>query len=241
MGSTLLTLIESVKLKYGWSDKTLAGNLGVSSHSILSWKSGRRSPKRSLEMKLEELGQKEERKNMEQSSYIIELQKEKIERLENELKENRQENEQSPTHLDLVETEYHFSMCCDFKFNFIKMSVQIMYKEPCSEFKIVTERLGYSEQELRDDIFSFDKMMPYSEHTIHKLRTIDDKARMMQKAKNVIRSFSLAKNGMARYEVTVPVVYRHKNGSKVYVQNRYVVDWFKKTSTSYIHFMNGDN
>lgn len=121
------------------------------------------------------------------------------------------------------------------------MSVQIMYKEPCSEFKVVTDRLGYSEQELRDDIFSFDKMMPYSEHTIHKLRTIDDKARMMQKAKNVIRSFSLAKNEMARYEVTVPVVYRHKNGSKVYVQNRYVVDWFKKTSTSYIHFMNGDN
>lgn len=153
---------------------------------------------------------------------------------------NREQKAQQPKSFPLG-VEYHYSMSCDFKVNFLRMSVDIMYREPCSDFEVLTERFGYSEKELRNDIFSFDKMMPFTEHTIHKLRNADDKTKIMQKAKNIVRSVSLAKNEIASYDIKIPIVYRHKNGSKVYVQNQYLVDWYNKTSVANIHFMNGDN
>ena len=114
-----------------------------------------------------------------------------------------------------------------------------MYQEPCSDFKYICHKLGYSENELRNNIFSFGKMMSYKDHTIHKLRTTDDKEKMMQKVHGIIKGFSFAKDEVANYEIKLPIIYRHKNGQKVYVQNQYIVDYYAKTAKANLHFMNG--
>jgi|DEB0MinimDraft_6_1074348.scaffolds.fasta_scaffold22511_2 DNA-binding XRE family transcriptional regulator len=103
MGSNITNLIDSVKNIYGWNDKQLAESLGVSSHSILSWKSGRRSPKRAIEIELEKLGnggkgEKMLDNQLQDKDYIIKLQKEKIALLEKKLERVASQN----TEIDLL-------------------------------------------------------------------------------------------------------------------------------------------
>lgn len=84
MGS-IQELIELVKVNHGFNDKQIAEKLGVSEHSVLSWRSGRRRPRRDKELLLTEMSKKEERANMNQLSYIIDLQKEKIDYQQNKI------------------------------------------------------------------------------------------------------------------------------------------------------------
>lgn len=174
-------------------------------------------------------------RNQNNEQQLIDLQKEKIERLEKKILQNKEANKESE-----LEIDFHFHMNCSFVYKLSSLSVDIMYEEPCSNFEYICGKLGYTEEILKNDIFSFNKMLPYSKHTIHQLRTIDDKKKMKDKAMGIIKSFSYAKNEIAKYCLEIPVVYRHKNGKKVRVVNQYLVDWHNKTAEVNISFINED-
>ena len=168
------------------------------------------------------------------NQQLINLQQEKIERLEKKILQNKKVNKKTEPDID-----YHFSMNCSFIYKLPSLSVDIMYQEPCSNFEYISKKLGYTEETLRNDIFSFNKMLPYSKHTIHLLRTKDDKKKMKDKVMGIIKSFSYAKNEISKYNLEIPVIYRHKNGKKVRVINQYLVDWHDKTAEVNISFING--
>ena len=174
---------------------------------------------------------------MNQQNRLIEYQEKEIIQLR---KENKRLSNINNNYLDNeIGTDYQFSMDVKFKFRPSQFAVDIMYVKALTPYDYIVKKLGYSKIELQN-IFSFGKYINYKDHTIHQLRSEDQKAMMLQKASNIIRSMLFSKDEMAAYNLKLPITYLSKNGEKVHAINQFLVDWEAKTAVANIHFMNGD-
>ena len=174
---------------------------------------------------------------MNQQSRLIEYQEKELIQLK---AENERLKKTKNNYLDNeIGTDYQFSLDAKFNFRPSQFAVDIMYVKALTTFDYIVKKLGYSENELCD-IFSFGKYINYKDHTIHKLRSKDQKARMLQKASNIMRSMLFSKDEMAAYNLKLPITYLSKDGKKVHAINQFLVDWEAKTAIANIHFMNGD-
>ena len=226
----------------GVSRKKFAEMLDINEGTLRSYETQQRKPGYETYKKIEEYINrrdkvKESELSMNQQNRLIEYQENEIIQLK---KENQRLKKSKNNYLDNeLGTDYQFSMDVKFKFRPSKLAVEIMYVKALMPYDYIVKKLGYSEIEL-NDIFSFGKYINYKEHTIHRLRSEDQKARMLQKASNIMRSVFFSKDEMAAYNIKLPITYLSKDGHKVHTINQYLVDWEAKTAIANIHFMNGD-
>jgi transcriptional regulator with XRE-family HTH domain len=229
MGSNIQNLIDSVKNKYGWNDKQLAESLGVSAHSVISWKSGRRSPKRSIEIELEKLGEEQKGEDMQDKQYIIELQKEKILNLEEQLKKQKS-NQDNAYGLGMPDCSCEF----DVEVNW-SGSVAVRYRLNKGHQKAFAKNLGYTENEIIK-FFGVDEMIPYKIHPIHGLRTPARKKEMLSSISNYLKFFKGVKISTTEMTAEFPVTYSHKDGHDVHCLNEYRVNWVAGNGSCNIRF-----
>ena len=225
----------------GVSRKKFAELLGINEGTLRSYETEQRKPGYETYKKIEEYINtrdkvKESELSMNQQNRLIEYQ-------EKELIQLREENERLKKSKDNyleneIGTDYQFSLDVKFNFRPSHFAVDIMYVKALTSFDYIVKKLGYSKNELYD-IFSFGKYINYKDHTIHQLRSKDQKARMLQKASNIIRSMLFSKDEMAAYNLKLPIIYLSKNGKKVHAINQFLVNWEEKTAVVNIHFMNG--
>jgi transcriptional regulator with XRE-family HTH domain len=226
----------------GVSRKKFAELLGINEGTLRSYETEQRKPGYETYKKIEEYINKRDKVkegelNMNQQNRLIEYQEKEIIQLR---KENKRLSNINNNYLDNeIGTDYQFSMDVKFKFRPSQFAVDIMYVKALTSFDYIVDKLGYTKEELSNDIFSFGKYINYNDHTIHQLRSEDQKARMLQKASNIIRSMLFSKDEMAAYNLKLPITYLSKDGDKVHAINQFLVDWEAKTAVANIHFMNG--
>jgi|DEB0MinimDraft_6_1074348.scaffolds.fasta_scaffold21449_2 transcriptional regulator with XRE-family HTH domain len=230
MSNKIDNLIHSVKKKYGWSDKQLAESLGVSSHSILSWKSGRRSPKRAIEIELEKLGDVGKGEEMQDKQYIIELQKEKIHNLEQQLEVTRK----LPQYDVRGYEDADAILKCDIDIKW-STGINVRYRANEQDITRFAKTLGYSIEEM-EDILSLDEMMDYKNHSIHKLRTEKDKAQVMGMVNSYLKVLTNIRFTTNSINVEVPIPYRSKSGDMHMAMNEYAIDWLNATGMCIVRF-----
>tara|TARA_B110000444_G_scaffold242442_1_gene259768 strand:+ start:251 stop:1021 length:771 start_codon:yes stop_codon:yes gene_type:complete len=249
-------IIEYLILNNKTSINGISQTLGINRSNIYLWKKGKTKPKIDYinklcleaglkikwididNIKIEEDEKLNFMKNTSEKiislqDSTIKLQEEKIESLEKKIKTIKN------THVSEFDSviEFQFQMSCDFEFSLSSLIPNITYREPCSNFNFISSRLGYTENELRNNIFSFNKKMNYKNHTIHKLRIGSEKKNMIKKAKSIITSLKNLENIIDGYNIKVPVLYLNKTGKTIHALNQYSINFIKSSCKVKIHFM----
>ena len=136
-----------------------------------------------------------------------------------------------------VKTDFGHSlrMDYDYKMDLKKGTVEVKYKN-ISNFKLLTQKLGYSESELTK-IFGVDIFFEYADHPIHQLRNKKDTDSMISKAKKMMGNISTTEGMVAKYELEIPIIYISKNNDNVYTINSYIIDTEKNSGTCKISFV----
>ena len=225
----------------GVSRKKFAELLGINEGTLRSYETEQRKPGYETYKKIEEYINrtdkvKESELTMNQQNRLIEYQEKELIQLK---AENERLKKTKNNYLDNeIGTDYQFSLDVKFNFRPSQFAVDIMYVKALTPYDYIVKKLGYSENELCD-IFSFGKYINYKDHTIHQLRSKDQKARMLQKASNIIRSMMFSKEEMSSYNLKLPITYLSKDGQAIHAINQFLVNWDEKTAVANIHFMNG--
>jgi len=157
----------------------------------------------------------------------IELQREKIKSLQ--AKVNQAENVTGTLNI-----EADFSAPVEFSINFANLETQINYGD--ADYKILANKLGYTEDEIKNKFFCVGQYINYSEHPIHNLRHPDAKAGMVSTGYNVIKSLIKVIANITSYEFSLPTYYLHKDGTRIDTFNNYKVNFLTKTATWECHF-----
>ena len=233
----------------------LSDSISVDRSNIYLWKDGKTSPNaryinkmaETLGFKIEwhsidniEILENEMQQDQERISdlkKIIELQESSLKLLEEKvllLETALSDLERKPI---IVNTKFWTALDMDFNYfiDFEKKTVQLMFKN-IERFDLLTEKLGHSKDQLKR-IFGLNEYHEYSQHPIHKLRIEKDVQRMLKNANEMMSNMLTTKSMMAKYEVEVPILYRHKNGQKVYTLNTYIINTETKSGTCKILFV----
>ena len=123
----------------------------------------------------------------------------------------------------------------DYKIDFKKGTTEVKYKN-ISNFKLLTQKLGYSESELTK-IFGLDIFFEYLDHPIHQLRNKKDTDAMISKAKKMMSNISTTDNMITKYELEIPIIYLSKNNDNVYTINSYIINTEKNSGTCKLSFV----
>lgn len=156
--------------------------------------------------------------NME-AQYIIDLQKEKIQRLESDLNKQNQQPLQN-TVWDAL--EYDLYCECTLTFNGLKMGRTIKNLEKLESFASI---LGYTKKEFlifwKPDVYysNFDK------HPINQIITKKTIIEMKKKSTSLPTLFEQLKDMIGNHYLPMPLTYIHKNGHSVHTISYNKVDW----------------
>jgi len=174
--------------------------------------------------------EKENDMNVE-ASYIIELQKEKIERLESELKQP-----QIPNLYNQSDAEIIFKFDIKIKWSITNPGLKVKYTDELNAYvPKMAKKLGYSELEMAS-LLQIGEMVEYKNHNIHKLRTQEQKEEMLNIIYNFMGAFKKVKMNTSLLIAEIPVKYTAKNGV-VYAANvEYRVNWINGTGTAHIRW-----
>ena len=153
--------------------------------------------------------------------YIIELQKEKINHLENKI--NRIESTESNLY---GLTSKPVNCTYDIEIDWTG-SVSVKYKANDEHIRSLADKLGYSTDEMTE-FLGVDKMIPYKIHPIHGLRTKKQKEYMLKSVQNYIKFFKNIELTTTSITVDMPVTYVHKKGHQIHCLNTYAVNYLKK-------------
>jgi len=229
------------------TQKELASRIGISPGAIHKYENNQMKPTLRTIAKVEEFinhqdldlelstdpNQKVEVTDMQVRDLIdsqketIELQREKIKSLQTKL--HQAENRTSTLNINA-----DFSAPVEFSINFATLETQINYVD--SDYKVLANKLGYSEDELKNKFFRVGQYINYSEHPIHDLRHPDAKAGMVSTGYNVIKSVVKIIANLTSYEFSLPNYYLRKDGTRLDTFNNYKVNFLTKTATWECHF-----
>jgi len=169
--------------------------------------------------------------NME-AQYIIDLQKEKIQRLESDLEQQKQQPIQN-TVWDAL--EYDFYCECILTLNGLQLGRTIKNLDKASSFSSI---LGYTVNEL---ISYFDPDVYYSkfdEHPINQIMSKKTKIEMKKKSISLPTIFEQLKDMIGNHYLPMPLTYFHKDGHSVHTICYNKVDWKNKEVYSKIQVLN---
>ena len=156
--------------------------------------------------------------NME-AQYIIDLQREKIQRLESDLNKQKQQPLQN-TVWDAL--EYDFYCECVLTFNGLKLGRTIKNLDKVSSFSSI---LGYTKNELvsfwNPDVYYSN----FDEHPINQIITIKTKTEMQKKSISLPTLFEQLKDMIGNHYLPMPITYIHKDGHSVHTICYNKVDW----------------
>jgi len=168
--------------------------------------------------------------NME-AQYIINLQKEKIERLEQTIAKHKSMPLQS-TVWDNLEYDYKVKLSLTFKnFRMGRTILELHGKER------MTEVLGYSSKELEE---LWDIGTTYSAFRDHPIDKILSKETIKEVNKQVLSLpviFEALKDMMGNHYIPQPITYIAKNGTTVHSVSYNKVDWKNKIVESKVQFL----
>jgi len=165
------------------------------------------------------------------AQYIIDLQKEKIERLEQTIAKHKSTPIQS-TVWDNIEHDFVAKLTLTFKnFKLGRTITEITNQER------ICDVLGYSRQEVLDfwDIGAL--YSNFDAHPIDKILTKDTLRDINSKVSALPNIFEALKDMLGNHYIPVPVTYICKDKSFVHSIAYNKVDWKNKTVESKIHFL----
>jgi len=171
---------------------------------------------------------------------IVDLQEQSIELLKEKISSlNASIHELKDTPFR-VKTDFGKSLRIDYdyKMDFKKGTVEVKYKN-ISNFKLLTQKLGYSKSELTK-IFGIDIFFEYADHPIHQLRNKKDTDAMISKAKEMMSNISTTDNMVAKYELEIPIIYLTKNNKSAYTINSYIINTEKNSGTCKLSFIDSE-
>jgi len=170
--------------------------------------------------------------NME-AQYIIDLQKEKIERLENEIKNK---NNYGPVYDTQADITFNFET--KFNWSLKAPGVKVKYLSQDSAYiPTMAKKLGYTESEIIN-FLQIDELVEYKDHKIHKLRSEKQKKEMLGIMHNFMKAYNAIKVNTTMLVAEIPVLYNHKNGSVFKANVEYRVNWIKGTGSAHIRWCN---
>lgn len=166
-----------------------------------------------------------------EAQYIIDLQKEKIERLENEIKNNLLIDNYSGIENDIV-----FSFQVKFNWSLKNPGIKVKYQSQDANFiPLMAKKLGYDESEMIE-ILQIDEMVDYKNHKIHQLRTQEQKEEMLGIVKNFMNAYRSIKMNTTMIIAEIPVLYTHKNGTIFKANVEYRINWIKGNGVAHIRW-----
>lgn len=176
--------------------------------------------------------------NMEQQQMLIELQAEKIKRLEQQLAPNKFQ-------MINVDINYQFIIYAKYELQGIGMP-KIAYQSntydkdyPCMQnYKFLSKKFGYTEEEIIN-AWSLDNFYKYDDHPIHMLRSKKHKIGVIKQAVSMLTTMLSNKNTLEFMTIKLPIIYQAKDGSPLHCMNKYEVDTVNKIVLCALHFMNG--
>jgi len=166
-----------------------------------------------------------------EAKYIIDLQKEKIERLEETIAKHKSTPIQS-TVWDSLEYDYSVELSITFK-NF-KMGRTIL---KVNNINRICDVLGYSKQEVADfwDIGTL--YTNFTKHPIDKILTRDTIKDIKSKVKALPTIFEALKDMLGNHYIPTPITYICKDKSFVHSISYNKVDWKNKIVKSKVQFL----
>ena len=234
-------VVKEVLTKELITPQELADKLGVSIASINSWTSGRRniSTKHLRNLKKhfpdsfrEQITTTEGETNLEtlnDKNLIIRLQKEKIERLESEINEHE-------CVYGGIQSDIIFDFQIKFNWDIKNLGFKVLFNDEGGNYiRLMSNKLGYSELEMAN-LLQIGELVDYKNHKIHKLRSSEDKKEMLNVMKNFMKAYHAVKVNTTLLIAELPVVYKHKNGTRLIANVEYRVNWYKGTGTAHIRW-----
>ena len=233
----------------------LSDSINVNRSNVYLWKDGKTNPKTEYINKMAEvLGYKIEWHNIDNIKIIeesmpnekdkiqdmekiirtqdtsIKLLEEKIKLLESSISKLKDVPFRIKTDLGKSSVlEY------DYKVDLDKQSAQVRFRS-ISNIDLLKNNLGYSEQKLKS-IFGLNEYYEYSKHPIHQLRDEKDVKFMLEKANKMMSNMAVSGDMLTKYEVELPIIYKHKDGNNVYAINSYIINTETQTGSSKISFV----
>ena len=229
------------------TQKELASRIGISPGAIHKYENNQMKPTLRTIAKVEEFinqqdldlelstdpNQKVEVTDM-QVRDLIDSQKETIELQREKIKSLQAKVNQAENVTGTLNIEADFSAPVQFNINFATLETQISYGD--ADYKILANKLGYTEDEIKNEFFCVGQFINYSKHPIHNLRHQDAKDGMVNTAYNVIKSVMKVIANITSYEFSLPTYYLHKDGTRIDTFNNYKVNFLTKTATWECHF-----
>jgi hypothetical protein len=170
--------------------------------------------------------------------YVIDLQKEKIERQTVEidrLKSALEHKEAESTHWDLIEFDYYIETKI-----YLKNMVFSRTINEVTNLELQSQKLGYTVDELKElwdvgNSYMFDSELPLKkmldENT---LKDINEKTRTFPAI------FNTLKNIVGHHYIPMPVIYLHKNGNKVPAISYNKIKWSEMKVYSKVEYIKVD-
>ena len=167
--------------------------------------------------------------------YVIDLQKEKIERQTVEidrLKSALEHKEAESTHWDMLEFDYFVKTKI-----YLKNMVFGRTINEVTNLEVQSQKLGYTVDELKEmwDVgksYMFDDELPLKK--ILDKNTLKD---MKEKTRTFPAIFNTLKSMVGHHYIPMPVIYLHKNGSKVPAISYNKISWTNMKVYSKVEYM----
>lgn len=254
------SIIKKIRMIEGLSQEQLAKKLGVSSMSIHSYEHNKRTPSMKLYPKLMEMYPdfkdqilsitEKDRENITKGEHqmpeeynsqlvnssqkdqeLIALQKEKIERLEHDLKIK----EQSPVQ-DTVwkELQYDFQVDISVTFDNFVLGRTI---NKVSNKESLTKHLGYDLDEIRKYWAEGVYYKHFTKHPIDQIITKESLESVEHNVETMPTLFETFKMMVGNHYIPIPITYIHKDGSHVHTICYNKVDWLNKSIESKCQFI----
>jgi len=231
-------ILRAYRLRNGYTQGQFAKILNIHRNTVANYESGRTDVPEMVKRRFEVLDKKEERTNEvisntaisdNQKDYLIELQREKIERLESRVNENI-------SVYDGIQSDIVFSFEVKFNWSLKNPGVKVKYlSQDSSYIPTMAKKLGYTEAEIID-ILQIDEMVDYKNHKIHQLRTEKQKEEMISIMDNFMNAYRSIKMNTTMLVAEIPVLYTHKNGTVFKANVEYRVNWVNGSGTAHIRW-----
>ena len=169
------------------------------------------------------------------SKYIIELQNDKIKYQQKEIDELKTaliNKEAEATHWDMLEFDFYVETKLDFKNIVFRRTINKV-----TNLKKQSEKLGYTVDELK---LLWDVGVKHKDNKDLLIRRILDKETIEdinEKAKTLPSIFNTFKAIVGHHYIPMPVIYVHKNGSKVPAISYNKINWKNMKVYSKIEYM----
>ena len=233
-----------------YTEEALAKKLHTTRSAVSQWKFKKRLPEKIrikynkiIEGKGETINVKnkdipivkEDNKVEVGSDYIIELQKDKIDTQKAEiesLKKALEEKQAESTHWEACEYDFIVEVAISFKG--VKLSRTI---KSIDNFQPMVDHLGYTKKKLEELWCVGEQWVNFKDHPVESIIDEATKKEILKDSQRLPIVFNSLKNIIGNHYIPMPVIYIHKNGSRVSSISYNKINWRKMIVYSKVKFL----